>query len=253
VRQAIAYCLDRPAIAAQLTGGLAEVPPAYAPAAHPAYTAAAVTQYPFDPARGQALLDQAGWQDHDGDGVRDDGHGAGGRKLSLAYASGPEISLFRQTLATLIQSQLLVNCGIEVRPQFYAQEDLYNLWPTGVLFGRKFDLGEFPWRSGIEPPCELYLTEAIPTDFNPGGANDTGYSNPAFDAACRAARDALDEATRTARHAEALALFAQDLPSLPLFTRLKIGVALPRVSGYQLDATADSDLWNIETIGLPRP
>ncbi len=248
-RQAVAYCLDRRALADQLTNGLAEVPPAYVPAAHPYYIAGQTPQYAFEPARGQALLTELGWTDSDGDGVRDNGPD----KLSLTYASGPQTSLFRKTLATLIQAQLLANCGIEVLPQFYAQEDLYNLWPDGVLFGRKFDLGEFPWRAGIEPPCELYLTEALPTDLNPGGANNTGYSNPAFDAACRAARAALDEGTRQAQHAAALALFAQDLPSLPLFTRLRVGVAVPPVVGYQLDATAASDLWNIEILSLPRP
>ena len=251
VRRAVAYCLDRQSIADQLLNGLAEVPPAYLSTAHPFYAADRVTLYPFDPAQGRALLEEAGWVDRDGDGVRE--ASGGGNRLSVAYASGPESSLFRKTLAILIQSQLLAQCGIEVQPQFYPQDELYNIWPDGVLFGRRFDLGEFPWRTGIEPPCELYVTEAIPSDLNPGGANNTGYSNPAFDQACQAAQSALDEATRRARHAEAQAVFTQDLPSLPLFLRIKAGVALPRVSGYQVDPTASSDLWNIEKIGLPGP
>jgi peptide/nickel transport system substrate-binding protein len=153
-----------------------------------------------------------------------------------------------------VQAQLLANCGIEVRPQLYTLEELYNdLWPTGVVFGRRFDLAEFAWITGVEPPCELYLTEAIASEQNPGGENNTGYSSPAFDAACRAARNALDEATRRARHAEAQAIFTRDLPSLPLFLRVKVGVALPRVSGYQPDSTASSDLWNIESISLSAP
>ena len=130
---------------------------------------------------------------------------------------------------------------------------LYDPWPNGVLFGRKFDLGGFPWRTGIEPPCDLYLTEAIPSNQNPGGANNTGYSNPAFDQACLAAQGALDEATRRARHVEAQVIFAHDLPSLPLFFRIKAGVALPRVSGYRVDPTASSDLWNVEQISLSAP
>jgi len=251
VRRAVAYCLDRQGIVNQLFAGLAETPPAYLPAAHPLYAPGRVTLYPFDPAQGQALLAEAGWVDRDGDGIRD--ASGGGVRLSVEYASGPESSLFRKTLGVLIEAQLRVNCGMEVLPRFYAQDELYDIWPNGVLFGRKFDLGQFPWRTGIEPPCDLYLTEAIPSDLNPGGANNTGYSNPAFDHACRAAQSTLDEATRRAQHAEAQALFTQDLPSLPLFLRLKIGVALPRVTGYQLDATASSDLWNIEAIGLTGP
>jgi peptide/nickel transport system substrate-binding protein len=251
VRQAVAYCLDRQALVRQLLSGLAEVPAAYLPAHHPLYAAEAVTLYPFDPAQGQALLEAAGWADKDGDGIRD--ASGGKRKLSVDYASGPAGSPFRDALMQFVQTQLHDNCGIELRPKPYTPDDLYAPWPSGVLFGRKFDLGEFPWRTGIEPPCELYLTENIPSDQNPGGANDAGYSNPAFDEACRAARNALDDATRRARHAEALAIFTQDLPSLPLFLRVKVGVALPRVNGYQLDSTASSDLWNIEAISLSAP
>ncbi|MGH2522142.1 MAG: ABC transporter substrate-binding protein, partial [Anaerolineales bacterium] len=232
VRQAIAYCLDRQALVDQLLHGQSETPAVYLPSTHPLYAADAVTVYPFDPARGQALLEEAGWADRDGDGLRE--AGAGGRKLSVEYASGPSGSAFREALMQVVQAQLRDHCGVEVRPKLYALEELYAPWPSGVLFGRKFDLGQFPWRTGIEPPCELYLTEAIPSDQNPGGANNTGYSNPAFDQACLAAKSALAQDVRQARHAEAQAIFTQDLPSLPLFQRLKIGVARPGVSGYRL-------------------
>ena len=153
----------------------------------------------------------------------------------------------------LVQSQLLNNCGIDLNLKLYSVEELTDPWPNGVLFGKKFDLGEFPWRTGIEPPCDLYLTEAIPSGQNPGGVNNTGYSNPAFDQACLAALNALDGVTRQAKHAEAEVIFSQDLPSLPLFLRLKVGVALPRVKDYHLDSTANSDLWNIEAISLATP
>ncbi len=249
VRRAVAYCLDRTALVNQLLSGVAEVPAVYLSTRHPLYAASGVTRYPFDPAQGQALLAEAGWADNDGDGVRESGR----RRLSLDYISGPPGSAFRETLMQLVQAQLLANCGIELRLQSYEADELYAPWPSGALFGRKFDLGEFPWRTGHEPPCDLYVTEAIPSDQNPGGANNTGYNNPAFDAACHAAQNAFDEATRRARHAEAQAIFTQDLPSLPLFLRVKVGVARPRVSGYQLDPTASSDLWNVETIALAQP
>lgn len=251
VRRAVAYCLDRQALVDQLLNGVAEVPAAYLSARHPLYAADQITLYPFDPAQGRALLDQAGWVDNDGDGIRD--ASSGRRKLSLSYASGPEGSAFREAIMQFVQAQLLANCGVEVRPQLYTPEELYDLWPTGVMFGRRFDLAEFAWNTGIEPQCQLYMTENIASAQNVGGDNNTGYSNPAFDAACRAAQNALDEATRRARHAEAQALFTQDLPSLPLFLQVKAGVALPRVSGYQLDSTASSDLWNIESISLAAP
>jgi peptide/nickel transport system substrate-binding protein len=246
VRQAVAYCLDRQTLVDQLLNGLAEIPDSYVPQAHPLYAAGQVTIYPFDPERGRALLEEAGWSDQNGDGVRESGR----RKLVMDYASGPPGSAFREELMQLIQTQLRDPCGIEVQPALYSLEELYDPWPIGLLFGRRFDLGQFPWRTGIEPHCELYVSEAIPSGQNPGGANDTGYSNPDFDRACLAAKSALDAATRQARHAEAQAIFTRDLPSLPLFLRLKIGVVTPRVQGYALNPTTDSDLWNVEQISL---
>jgi len=251
MRRAIAYCLNRAALISQLLDGLSEVPAAYLPSGHPLFASEQITHYPFDPAQGQALLEEMGWSDQNGDGIRE--LSGSRRTLTLDYASGPAGSPFREALMQFVQTQLRENCGIELRPSFFEPDELYALWPEGVLFGRKFDLGQFPWRTGVEPPCDLYLTQAIPSDQNPGGANNTGYSNPAFDEACLAAQQALDEATRRSRHAEAQAIFTQDLPSLPLFFRVKAGVALPRVNGYTVDPTANSDLWNIESINLSQP
>jgi peptide/nickel transport system substrate-binding protein len=247
LRQAFADCLDRPALTAQLLNGLSEVPAVYVPSTHPLYAADRVTLYPFDPARGQALLAEAGWLDNNGDGVRD----RNGRPLALTYISGPPDNVFRQNLMALVQAQLRTNCGIDLRPELHTPEELFDPWPAGLFFGRRFDVGEFPWRTGIEPPCGLYLSEAVPGDQNPGGANDTGYSNPDFDAACRAAGAAFDDATHRAQHAQAQAIFTQDLPSLPLFWRVTAGVARPAVSGYRVDSTA-SELWNIEDLSVSR-
>jgi peptide/nickel transport system substrate-binding protein len=246
VRQAVAYCLDRQALIDQLVDGLSEVPAVYVPEAHPAFAGEALARYPFDPARGQALLADAGWADADGDGVREQAQ----RRLSVELVSGPAESAFREALLRLIGEQLLANCGLEAVPALRSTVELYDPWPNGLLFGRRFDLGTFPWRTGSAPPCDLYLTSAIPTDQNPGGANNTGYSRPEFDAACLRATTALDEAERRAAHVEAQRLFAEDLPSLPLFFRPKVGVALPRVEGFQTDATAASVLWNAEALGL---
>ena len=248
VRQAVAHCLDRQALIDQLAEGLAEAPDSYLPVSHPFYAGDRLAHYGFDPARGQALLAEAGWDAlrTDGDGIRQKGN----RRLAVELSSGPRDSAFRAALGEFVQAQLRANCGMEVTPLLYELPALFDLFPTGVIFGRKFDLASFPWRAGLVPPCDLYTTDAIASTTNPGGANNTGYSNPAFDAACRAALDALDEAGRRSQHIEAQALFSQDLPSLPLFFRSKVGLTSPRVEGYQLDTTAGSDLWNVESIRL---
>jgi peptide/nickel transport system substrate-binding protein len=249
VRQAFAECLDRQAVVDKVLYGLAEVATGYLSSQHPLYAADQVTTYAFDPAAGQALLEAAGWTDTDGDGIRENGK----HKLTVEYATGPETDVVQASLAQLIQAQLRANCGIDAHIQLDPPETLYDVWPKGVLFGRKFDLGVFPWRAGIQPPCDLYMSEAIPSDQNPGGANDTGYSNPAFDRACHAALAALDEPTARAMHQQAQAIFTRDLPSLPLFFWVKAGAVRSGVQGYQLDSTAASELWNIEKLTVSVP
>ena len=246
LRQAVAYCLDRQALIDQLVNGLSEVPAVYVPANHPLFGGDALTRYPFDPAQGQALLAAAGWADADGDGVREQGN----RRLSLALVSAPPESAFRTALLEFMRTQLLTNCGIEALPELHTPEELYDVWPDSLVFGRQFDLAVFPWMTGSTPPCDLYLTSALPSDDNPGGSNDTGYSNPDYDAACQAALSALDAATRRAGQLEAQRLFTQDLPALPLFFRPKVGPAANTVRGYQLEASAASGLWNIEVLAL---
>ena len=248
LRQAVAYCLDRKTLIDQLLNGLSEVPASYVPAAHPDFGGQDLMAYAFDPAHGQTLLAQAGWDTLGADGVRLNGK----RRLSVQLVSAPADDPFRQALLAFVQTQLMTNCGIEVKPNLLSADELYAPWPDGLLFGRHFDLGSFPWRTGSQPPCELYLSDAIPGDQNPGGANDTGYSSQAFDTACQVARRALDAATRHQGQVAAQVVFMQDLPSLPLFFRPKIAVALPGVTGLKLDSTAGSILWNVETLTLAR-
>jgi peptide/nickel transport system substrate-binding protein len=247
VRQGLAHCIDRAALINQLLSGVGEAPASYVQPNHPLLARSGLVRYDFDPAKGQRLLSEAGWAPG-GDGVRV----RDGKRLSLEYVSGPEGSAFRTLLAQLLQGQLKA-CGVELRIKWYPPQVLVEVWPGGPLFGRRFDLASFPWRAGSEPPCELYLSTDIPNDSVIGGVNNTGFANPEFDAACLRARQSFDAAESRAAHAEAQAIFSRDLPSLPLFFRFRAGLARPEVSGYQLDTTARSDLWNIEQIGVSGP
>ncbi len=246
VRRAIAHCLDREAMLEALQGGVGAVANTYVPETHPWYAGDELALYAFNAELGQQLLAEAGWADNTGDGVRE----RAGVRLALNLTTGPESSPFRQALVQLVSEQLRANCGVEVSPNWQTQEVLYASWPTGPLFGRQFDLGAFPWRAGHTPPCELYLTRAIPDELNPAGVNNLGYSNPAFDQACERALTNFDPEVERDSHIEAQVIFSQELPSLPLFFRVRIGVTRPEVEGYQLDGYSPSDLWNLEAIGV---
>ncbi|MBA3530918.1 MAG: hypothetical protein H0T73_03200, partial [Ardenticatenales bacterium] len=74
----------------------------------------------------------------------------------------------------------------------------------------------------------------------------TGWANTEFDTACNAALQALDDEVKAENHAAAMAIFTEELPSIPLFARAKVAVVRPGVEGVIMDATENSELWNVE-------
>ena len=103
----------------------------------------------------------------------------------------------------------------------------------------------------LEPPCNLYTSNAIPNEENGWGAsNDPGYNSADFDLACNTAVNTLNADEKAAKHKEAQIIFTRDLPSLPLFARAKILVTRPSIEGVIMDPTANSELWNVENFDI---
>lgn len=240
-RQAIAYCIDRQAVVDGATNGAAVVQHTYTASDHPLYAGDDnVTLYPFDPEKGKEMLAALGWTDSDGDGILDNG------SEKLAFVHSTRQNPLRQKVTQIVQEQLKTNCGIETTIELYGGEYFAD-GPDGLVFGRQYDLGEFAWLTGVEPPCTLYISSQLPSEeLGWGNANNVGFQNADFDAACNAATQALDEATKASEHAKAQAIFTEFLPSLPLFARAKILVTRPEVVGVVMDPTANSEFWNVE-------
>ncbi|MCC6986344.1 MAG: peptide ABC transporter substrate-binding protein, partial [Anaerolineales bacterium] len=240
-RQAIAYCIDRQAVVDGATNGAAVVQHTYTAADHPLYAGDDnITIYEFNPDKGKELLAGLGWADSDGDGILDNGSD----KLSFVHST--RVNPLREKVTQIVQAQLKDNCGIETTIETYGSE-YFGDGPDGLVFGRQYDLGEFAWLTGVEPPCTLYISSQVPSaDLGWGNSNNVGFENADFDAACNAATQALDEATKAAEHAKAQQIFTEYLPSLPLFARAKILVTRPGVVGVIMDPTANSEFWNVE-------
>jgi peptide/nickel transport system substrate-binding protein len=249
-RQGIAYCLDRKKVVDTVLFGLTSVPSTFLPPEHPLYNSDA-SVYEFNPTAGIALLEEVGWRDTDGNpatprqAVSVRNIGAGTQLLLNYYTTGA--TQRRQVVEILSQS--LAQCGIGLNVQYMSQNDLYSPGPEGPLFGRKFDLLEYSMGvEGIEPPCEWFVTSEIPTAGNHWiGTNVTGYSNPEYDAVCASARQALpDEPAYSASYRQAQVSFASDLPSIPLYYRLRVAASRPDFCHFDLDPSG-SPLWNIES------
>ncbi len=126
--------------------------------------------------------------------------------------------------------------------------------PEGPLFGRQFDLAAFPWLISVEPNCALYLSSQIPgpaNGWNRNFNNETGFSDPEFDAVCEAALAALPGTPEyDENHREALRLWSEQMPIIPLFMRLKVAATRPGILNFVVDPTQDSELWNLNEIDI---
>jgi len=253
IRQAMAMCIDRQALVDRLSGGQLQVADLYVPPSHPLYNPEA-KHYAFDPQAASDLLTASGWLDTDNDpttprmaqgieGVAD------GTLFTVQYLVSDEAE--RKAAAQMIQADLQ-GCGIHVEILSQSAEAYLAAGPDGPVFGRQFDMAQFAWMTAIEPPCSLYLTNEIPGPYPDylkgwGGVNASGYNNPEYDVACLDALYSLpDMPQHIEKHAEAQAIFAEDLPALPLYWHYRVVVGRPDMCGLPQEAVSESIFSELE-------
>jgi len=251
VRQAMTMCTDRQSMVDNILYGRSEVIHTYIPSVHPLYPEG-LTEWPFDVDAANSLLDEAGFVDTDADGIRN--HPTTGENfvVTLGTTSGNEM---RQQLTQIFKANM-ESCGIEITLEYFPAGEWFGDGPDGPLFGRKFDLGEFAWLTGVSPSCNLYITDEIPgppEEFTAGwgGANESGWSNAEFDGFCKAALGSLPGTDEyVMNHEEAQRVWSREVPVIPLFLRLKVAAARPEVKNFGVDPTENSELWNMFEIDL---
>jgi peptide/nickel transport system substrate-binding protein len=241
VRRALTLCTNRQEMNNSIFLGQAETLQTYVPPNHPIYIASNVTEWPYDPVQGRAKLDAVGWL-MEADGWR---HKNGQRfAITLKLTSGNSM---REQIGEIFRANM-ANCGIDVTLEFLPAAEFFASGPDGPVWGRKFDAAQTGWLTGFEPACNLYLTDQIPDENNSwSGANIAGYSNPSFDAACNLGIfNLLGTSQYTSGHIQALETWSQDVPAIPLFTRVRVALSNPNVTGLQPNPTESSELWNVE-------
>lgn len=217
VRQAIAYCTDRQALAKAAYPTYTDpqidalMMDSFLPSTHWAYSKP-TAQYPFDPAQGQALLDQAGWTLQPSATYRTN---SVGDPLVFKMTTGE--SAIRYLWPPVFEQQML-NCGIQVLT-FHTP----NTWLFGTKTGinrRDFEIGAFAWALDADQDIvNLFGCNSIPS-FSNGwqGLNFMGWCNQAASqAAAQAANTVLTHDQRLPYFTILQNQFANDMPSLPLF------------------------------------
>ena len=253
VRQAMTLCTDRQRMVDELMFGQVDVLHAYVPDSHPLYPEDAFVQT-FDPDAANDLLDQLGYEDTDENGIREFLVVEEGRiksTIPFSITLGTDIESPQRQRINEMFAEDMEACGIHVDLYEIPVIDWYADGPFSPLFGRRFDLATFAWLTNIRPPCNLYLSSNItgPEEQGFGGwgnVNATGWENEAFDESCQLALDALPGTEQYAEyHQEAIRIFSEQLPVIPLFSQMKTAVTNPNVQNFKPDSTQPSALWNL--------
>jgi peptide/nickel transport system substrate-binding protein len=242
VRQALLYALDREMIVSQVFAGRQPVADMNISPLDRMYSGE-VRRYPYDPEAASRLLDEAGWGKLV-NGVRMD---AAGRPLQLEImtTSGDRT---RELVQQVLRSQWK-RAGIDVR---------IRNQPARVFFGDTVSRRHFPamamfaWISGPEsvPRSTLHSREVPTAENGWAGQNYGGYRNAEVDALIEAIEVELDKDKRRLLWYRLQAIYADELPSLPLFFRANAYVLPPWLegvvpTGHQYPSTLWVEGWSV--------
>ena len=232
VRRALAYAINKPRIIQTLTYGMAVPATADLADFYWAYDPN-VTKYPYDLAKANALLDQAGWT-RVGHGIRQ----KNGTPLSLQLVFGAGNATSRD-LGVALQSDLR-KAGIDVQIKTYSYTTLYATQAEGgILLGGKFDLAEYPWVAGADPDdSSTWMCSQVP----PAGNNITHYCNAQLDAAEKDALTHFDRATRKKDYAITQSLIASDVPAVFLYYQRQRNAVSTSLQNFRPNGLTQS--WN---------
>jgi peptide/nickel transport system substrate-binding protein len=227
VRQAIAYAMNRPLIIRSLWRDRARMAESLLPPQHWAWTGD-VEQYPFDPAKGNALLDAAGWK-------RD----KGGIRFHLAMKTSTDET--SRLLAMILQQQLRdIGIALEVRSFEFAT--FYADVSKGA-----FQIYTLRWLGGNEDP-DIFRYAYDSRMFPPHGANRGRYSNPTLDALIREAGMSDDQAQRRADYVKVQQILAAQLPSINLWYLDAVLVHTRRLANIQISSSGNFDFLRTATV-----
>jgi ABC-type transport system substrate-binding protein len=252
VRQALAHCTNKPDLLKAVYPLISDedranlVMNTFIPRSHWAYAGDAnVTVYDFDPAKGAALLDEAGWTLAEGAGTRTN---ANGDALSLKFTTTN--AAFRQTWGA-IWTQQMADCGVEIIP-LYAPASWWFGDTTGIA-RRDYELGAFAWVGQADPGGQtLYACDQIPFPTNGWeGQNAMGWCNEAASTNIKLANNTLVKDERIAAYTVVQQEFTADVPSIPLFNRTETFAYAADLTGFA--PTSGQEYYNYNVHEWARP
>jgi peptide/nickel transport system substrate-binding protein len=202
VRHALYYALDRQKLISDAATGQGVIATSPIPANNWAYTGD-VRQYPYDIATANRLLDEAGWVDSNGNGIRD----KDGQELSFILLSNDDP--VRQVMVEQISASWRA-VGVEAVPQSVSFAGLVS----DFLAPRRFDAAIVTWDiSGDPDPYPLWHS----SQAEEGGQNYSGWMNDQADELLIRARSEVDTEQRKSLYTDFQRIFMEEAPAILLY------------------------------------
>ena len=209
VRQAINYAIDRDLLVEKTLVGHGIPGTAIVPSADPGWDLKVPDGklYKYDPDKAKSLLDQAGWKDTNGDGVRD----KDGNELKLRFFDRTEGD---GGANTDFLTGWLKDVGIATEVTSMDDDAL-----TAAIGQNQFDLFTWGWVPFVDPDAELsyFTTAQATTDPEVVGYNDANWCNPEYDKLYDQQHTELDSAKRHDIVQKMLEIFYEDAPYAVLY------------------------------------
>ncbi len=183
VRLAIAYAIDKKQIVNVAYLGYAEPASVIIPLAMGDWHNSDIQDIPFNPAEGARILEEAGYKDSNGDGIREDKEG---NPLQYRLYGNEDATPVR---ILEIISDGLAQIGISAPPTPMDEDSLIGLYPD-------FDFDLIYWGWGLDPDPDFAMLIFTCEQRRAGGWNDSGYCNPEFDEMYRRQAATVDREAR---------------------------------------------------------
>lgn len=247
VRQAFSLAIDRDTIAEQLYGPSGQGTTNFLVA--PAIYNSSNTSYEFNVEKASALLDEAGWQDTNNNGIRD----REGVEMKVLFITS--VNPLRQKTQEIIK-QGLGQLGVDVELKSLDASVYFSGDPASTETVEHFyaDLQMFATGNTNPDPAAYLKTytcdEITQQSNNWSKQNYSRYCNPAYDQLWEQSLVELDADKRKALFIQMNDLLIEDFAVFPIVHRADVDAVSNRLTGVELTPW-DLHTWNIATWTRP--
>ncbi|HFD39913.1 MAG TPA: peptide ABC transporter substrate-binding protein [Anaerolineae bacterium] len=249
VREAIELGIDKNLIVDKLLYGLATVGTTEL---NLGWAAADIPPSEFNPEKAKSLLEEAGWTDQDGDGIRechDCPYAEEGKVLKLKIQTTSGNALREQCEQVLME--MMKNIGIELYIENVPSSELFASYSSGAFRKHgQFDILMYTTSYGIDPQSHVegyFASYNMPCDDNSGkGYNYSRWIDEEFDAAIQEAGTSPDLAVRAAAYQRAMERIAEGRPHIYLYDRMDIDLLREHFKGYVANVWTSTGSWNAD-------